>query len=414
MFEANDEFNQQVQRFDTPIIRDLDFPIESGDQPMPGQHVELAPDPGTVSTPNATEKIAQKAQEPLAAEQKAAVNPALLTKPKDEAVKQTPQVSWFTTKLDPKSIPKYVHRLTKPPVYVSVNSGDDAAVYIIDISKFKQQVLPPGFPETTVVGYGGTVRDEETNRLRYFQNAPGATIEAVRNVPISIKWNNKLDGPSQRASIDTYPNKKETAALWHNDEAPGMGTLNSHAELAGQYLLRSGMEFTWRRESILPRGRFEVPFVIQDRSFEKDGSFSPDTSLLGNTIMVNGRVWPSLDIERQQYRFRIFNGSRVRVYNLTFSNSMQFTQIGDNNGFLPEPAVLENLLLAPGACADILADFSIIPPGTKIILQNGADAAFPDDGAPDPDTTGQIMQLTIPSDSPEPIKPKKLPKKITL
>ena len=36
------------------------------------------------------------------------------------------------------------------------------------------------------------------------------------------------------------------------------------------------------------------------------------------------RVWPNLDVDPRQYRFRIVNGSNTRFYNLAFSNQMPF------------------------------------------------------------------------------------------
>lgn len=62
--------------------------------------------------------------------------------------------------LNPNNIPKYVNQLVVPPVYEptvikdpitgKVKSHD----YQVTISQFTQQILPPGFPETTVFGYG--------------------------------------------------------------------------------------------------------------------------------------------------------------------------------------------------------------------------------------------------------------------
>ena len=59
---------------------------------------------------------------------------------------------------------------------------------------------------------------------------------------------------------------------------------------------------------------------IQDRAFNSDGSIhftqvgdNPDIhpywdpEYFGDTIMVNGKVWPRLKVDRRQYRFRIIN-----------------------------------------------------------------------------------------------------------
>ncbi|HHU72832.1 MAG TPA: multicopper oxidase domain-containing protein, partial [Clostridiales bacterium] len=66
--------------------------------------------------------------------------------------------------------------------------------YTIDISEFYQQILPPGLPRTKVWGYGGFIKDEKTGRAKYSRSSPGATFEAVRGVPVKVKWINRLKG----------------------------------------------------------------------------------------------------------------------------------------------------------------------------------------------------------------------------
>lgn len=175
----------------------------------------------------------------------------------------------------------------------------------------------------------------------------------------------------------------------------------------------------------MPSGKYEIPIVIQDRMFNTDGSLlfnnvgvNPDIhpywvpEFFGDTIMVNGKVWPNLDVDRHQYRFRVLNGSNARFYNLKLSNGMKFIQIGSDGGYLAKPVTLDSLLLAPAERADLLIDFSDIIPGTSVILLNEANAPFPDGEGPDPNTVGQIMQFSVPMNTPEPIKPPKLPNRL--
>jgi len=178
--------------------------------------------------------------------------------------------------------------------------------------------------------------------------------------------------------------------------------------LAGFYLLRDPHNRLDRCTSPLPKGKFEIPIVIQDRTFNDDGSFAfpnvginPDIhpywvpEFFGDSIMVNGSVWPNLDVKPRQYRFRLLNGSNARFYNLKFSNGLPFIQIGSDGGYLPRPVRLTSLLLSPGERADILVDFSSLIPGTTLTLLNDANAPFPDGDPPDPNTVGQIMQFTV-------------------
>jgi spore coat protein A, manganese oxidase len=123
--------------------------------------------------------------------------------------------------------------------------------------------------------------------------------------------------------------------------------------------------------------------------------------------MVNGKVWPNLNVKPQQYRFRLLNGSNERFYHIRLSNQQTFIRIGSDGGYLPRPAELTSLLLSPAERADILIDFSYLKPGTKIIMTNDAKTPFPNGISPDPQTDGQIMQFTVTNDWV--ISPKKLP-----
>lgn len=235
-----------------------------------------------------------------------------------------------------------------------------------------------------------------------------------------------LTGPAFVKSRYHYANQQEPTTLWYHDHALGITRLNVLMGLAGFYLLRdphnphNPHNPLNRHDSVLPSGKFEIPLVIQDRSFNDDGSFdfpsvgvNPDIhpywfpEFFGNTILVNGKAWPNLDVKQQQYRFRILNGSNARFYNLMFSNQMPFAQIGTDGGYLPKPVQLISLRLAPGERADILVDFSALTAGSKLILQNDANAPFPSGDPADPQTVGQIMQFTV-IDS-QPIQPAILP-----
>ena len=39
----------------------------------------------------------------------------------------------------------------------------------------------------------------------------------------------------------------------------------------------------------------------------------------GDKVMVNGAVWPFLDVKQGKYRFRMLGGSNSRVYTLSLS-----------------------------------------------------------------------------------------------
>ncbi len=158
----------------------------------------------------------------------------------------------------------------------------------------------------------------------------------------------------------------------------------------------------------MPSGPYEKAFVIQDRMFDTNGQwFFPDDGInpnihpfwrpefFGDTIVVNGKAWPYLEVEPRRYRMRVLNGSNARFYNLAFENGMTFWQIGTDGGLLDKAVPLTQLRLAPGERADIIVDFKELAIGSRLLLTNSANAPFPNGDPVDPDTTGQIMQLRV-------------------
>ncbi len=241
-----------------------------------------------------------------------------------------------------------------------------------------------------------------------------------------------------------YPNDQPATTLWYHDHALGMTRLNVYAGPAGFWLIRGGpydMDLGYVAPGVgdNPFGEYtEIPIVIQDRSFNADGSlfypdnraffeelnpaqlqipFIPDTAcdglmsdvspiwnpeFFGNMMVVNGRTWPYLEVEQRRYRFRFLNGCNSRFLILKTDNNMPFYQIGGDQGFLPNTVQLNELLMAPAERADVIMDFTNLPVGTSVILQNlGPDEPFGGgipglDFAPaDPDSTGQVMQFRV-------------------
>jgi spore coat protein A, manganese oxidase len=97
--------------------------------------------------------------------------------------------------LDPLAVPKYVTPLLIPPVMpragtIAQAGGKNVDYYEISMKQLIQQILPAGWPTTTVWGYGA-VKSQSRNGL-LIHNAPSLTIEASYNRPVRVKWINDL------------------------------------------------------------------------------------------------------------------------------------------------------------------------------------------------------------------------------
>ena len=359
------------------------------------------------------------------------------------------------TPIDGSQLTKYVDALPIPGVLSPTRPG--GRHYRVEISEFSQQLHRDLPNPTTVWGYNGSY--------------PGATFEARKNKPITVEWVNNLPlEPKLQLPLDTtieesppdlprarvvphlhgghilsawdgipdawfappgsspmtgpgffgttfeYANDQRATTLWYHDHAAGVTRLNVYAGLAGFYLIRDAVEDSLN----LPSGPFEIPLVIQDRMFDDAGQwFYPDQGVTdvhpiwvpnfyGNIALVNGKVWPFLEVEPRTYRFRILNGSNSRFYNLSLTSQQSFIQIGSEGGLLPEPVTLRELLIAPGERADVIVDFAGYA-GQSIVLTNDAPAPFPPG-----ETTSlpEIMQfrVTLPLSGRDATSlPKKLP-----
>ncbi len=432
--------------------------------------------------------------------------------------------------LDPGSVTKYVDPLVIPPVMKPKGQGGQngkgnaATQYQIAVRQFEQQVLPTGFPMTTVWGYGRMGDPLPGPGVVSSFNFPAFTVEARTNERVRVRWVNQLvddpdsmsplflphlfpvdqtlhwanpPGPRDSRGTDPtpylgpvpivthvhgahvpdisdgypeawylpdasdipvgyftqgthygtvrpaapgsawfeYPNDQRATTLWYHDHSLGITRLNVYAGMAGFWLLRDDVEDGLNLPGPAPRlgdapgtGYYEIPIVVQDRSFNENGSlfypesreffdgfagpYIPDAGsdvspiwnpeFFGNTIVVNGRTWPYLEVEPRKYRFRFLNGCNARFLILKFDDeTLAFTQIGSEGGLLPgAPVVLDQLLMAPAERADVVVDFSGLSEGDEVVLLNlGPDEPFKgpaeEQDPADPETTGQVMLFKV-------------------
>jgi spore coat protein A len=140
------------------------------------------------------------------------------------------------------------------------------------------------------------------------------------------------------------------------------------AGLAAAYILRDQFDTGAEPNPIgIPGGAYEIPLVVQDRQFKPDGTFLYPTSgipgatwigeYFGDVMLVNGKVWPFLNVEPRLYRFRILNGCNARILNLDVGGAPMW-QIGAEGGLWDRPVPVTQLVLAPAERADVLVDFS--------------------------------------------------------
>jgi spore coat protein A len=296
--------------------------------------------------------------------------------------------------LDPLTLTKYLDPLPVP------GAMPQAAPNYYEIGAWEiQQQLHSQLPPTTVYGYGTS---------QSTASYPGATIVAQKGMPISIRWTNHLPmthildyaidptipkaatttgvpitphvhgcevepqsdgtpmtwftagfaekGHDWSKEVLTYANSQLPATIWYHDHAFGYTRHNVYAGLAGFYVITD----PGNEPAGLPSGPYDIGLAIQDRMFTTDGQLwypnEGETEVhpiwipefFGDVILVNGKVWPYLNVEPRKYRFRVLEGSNARFYSLALADPITgapgpaFHQIATDGGYLAEPVLLND------------------------------------------------------------------------
>ena len=221
-------------------------------------------------------------------------------------------------------------------------------------------------------------------------------------------------------AIYRYPNNQEAAPIWFHDHLLGGTRLNVYAGLAGGYIVE---DTTNPPPADLGDPTKIIPLILQDRMFDTTGElFFPTLGInmehpfwipefVGDTIVVNGKVWPFLTVETgKRYRFLFINGSNARTYELFMLNPLTnvmgppMWQIETDGGYLANPVLidpnapagqLQTLTIMPGERVGVTMDFAGIPAGTTLIMRNVGRTPYPKGTPPPGATLGRIIQVRV-------------------
>jgi spore coat protein A len=112
----------------------------------------------------------------------------------------------------------------------------------------------------------------------------------------------------------------------------------------------------------------------------------------GDTIVVNGKAWPYLNVQPKRYRFLFLNGSNARTYELNLGAPMWV--IGTDGGYLDAPVLVSKLVMQPGERYEVIIDFANLG-GKNLILTNTGKTPYPAGKPPQGATLGRIMQFRV-------------------
>jgi spore coat protein A, manganese oxidase len=263
-----------------------------------------------------------------------------------------------------------------------------------------------------------------------------------------------IKGPSFVTNVYLQPNQQSPTQLFYHDHVMGETRLGLYSGVIGaaDFIRDPAHNPLDAPSSPLPQGPFEVPLALTARRFYTDGNvdFPPDRGTLNSAngqdlnggdsppnqpywsyneaadeILVNGAVWPNLNVQRQQYRFRLVAGANAQLFQLQLcvgdwnanqtdagtnnlvavdpnantatckSTLVPFTIIGSDGGYLPAPITDDKVQIGITERADILVDFSQFAPGTKIVMMNATAHGGHPTGS-----TEVVMQFTVQDSTP--------------
>jgi spore coat protein A len=190
-----------------------------------------------------------------------------------------------------------------------------------------------------------------------------------------------------------YPNDPSARTMWYHDHRHLLTAQNVYSGLAAFYPMHDQFE-----QAQLPQGEFDVPFLLYDALFRRDGNLAFNDNghlgMWGDIITVNGVPWPTMRVKPRIYRFRVLNSSVARSYRPFLSNGDPIHIVGTDGGMTPVVHSVPSWRTGTAERTEILIDFRKYRTGQSVELLN----ASPKNNIDFPDTD-KIMRFEVVDDS---------------
>ena len=237
--------------------------------------------------------------------------------------------------------------------------------------------------ETKVFTYESElIKGKEENLDKLKDTYLGPIIHVKQGQKIRVRFKNQLPresiihwhGLHIPPEMDGHPvyaiNKGEEYIYeFQVNNRPGTYWFHPHPhQITGPqvYYGLAGMFIVEGDEPELPSGEFDMPMILQDRTFDANNQLvylegnrmERMKGFLGNRILVNGLIDRQMEVKKTAYRFRVLNGSNSRIYKLAWSDGSNVIAVGTGGGLLEQPVKKDYIMLAPGERVDIWKNFS--------------------------------------------------------
>ncbi len=166
--------------------------------------------------------------------------------------------------------------------------------------------------------------------------------------------------------------RNRAGTYWYHTHPRGRTGPQVYGGLAGLFIISDDEE----KAAGLASGKYDIPLVIQDRTFDNDNQWvylsgshmEQMMGFIGDTILINGQPDFILRVATRVYRLRLLNGSNSRIYKLAWQDGSPLTVIGTDGGLLEKPIRRRYVMLGPAERVELWADFSRYSVGSKTAL----------------------------------------------
>jgi blue copper oxidase len=274
----------------------------------------------------------------------------------------------------------FVAPLPIPPLLENLDKSGETARFAMNVQRGKMDFIP-GKP-TTSFGYNGNflgptirVRNGQQFKMKLNNSLSETTTLHWHGLHVPAKWDG---GPRQPVAAGStwepaFTIKQEAATLWYHPHAMGLTGEQVYHGLAGLFYVED--DFSDTLDIPKTYGVDDIPLVIQDRRFFNNGQFAYAQSMhdvmngvIGNYMLVNGAIQPTLAVHAGQIRLRLLNGSNSSIYRITFKDQRRFQVIASDGGFLESPVAMNSIVLSAGERVEVLLDFTAAAPGDETSL----------------------------------------------
>ena len=235
------------------------------------------------------------------------------------------------------------------------------------------------------------------------------TVDNALDVATTVHWHGLLvpgyndGGPQQliKPGDRWRPVLKidqAAATLWFHPHPHHDTARQIYMGLTGMIIVDDGSDVRLG----MPRtfGVDDLPIILQDRSFDTDGSIEYDNNTLnaldvaygarGETVIVNGAITPVAKVPRGLVRLRLLNAANAQNFELRFNDRRAFHVIASDGGFLSAPVAVTQLTISPAERFEVLVDFAN---GKAVALETGPDEEMGIFGRVAPDGSADYVAI---------------------